>query len=95
MKSLHRPQVHIGEPSGEPIAICFKIQWHFENVFLMIYWKTSFPAAPLSIVNGTLECRGTRLQTIVLNSMTHSIFDFSKSWDMLSVKNFVEGHFIF
>jgi len=29
-----------------------------ENLFLMIYLKTSFLTAPLSIVNGTLEFRG-------------------------------------
>jgi len=49
----HPTEKRIAAPSGGPIAICFKIQWHFENVFLMTYWKMSFLAALLRIVNGT------------------------------------------
>jgi len=39
-------------PSDEPTAIWFEVWWHFQNVSLMMYWKTSWLAAPLSIGNG-------------------------------------------
>ena len=44
-KNLRHPVVgteKIAPPSGEPTAICFKIQWHFESVS---FWKMYFLAA--------------------------------------------------
>jgi len=40
LAETYRSEMQFAAPGGEPIANCFKVWWHFENVFLMIYWKT-------------------------------------------------------
>ena len=68
-------------PIGEPTAICFKVWWHFENAFLVIYWRTHWLAAPLSVVNDTLGCRGTPVGNYCITCVLWSsiVFDIRRT----------------